>query len=61
MFGARDYSFAGINFPTLVYGDFRVMPIVQIMVGLLLVSLFVAIWPAIRAARLKPVEAMRQE
>jgi len=58
---AQDYSFAGFNFPTLIYGDFRWMPIVQIMVGLFLVSLFVAIWPAIRAARLKPVEAMRQE
>ncbi len=60
-FGARDFSFAGINFPTLVYGDFRWMPIVQIMVGLLVTSLLVAIWPAIRAARLKPVVAMRQE
>jgi len=60
-FTAESYSFGGIDFPTYIYGDFRAAPLFQTLVGLLLISFFAAIWPAIRAARLQPVEAMRQE
>ena len=56
-----DYSFAGANFPPIMMGAFRIEGVIQTIVGLFAVSMFAAIWPAIRAARLKPVVAMRQE
>jgi len=58
---ADSYSMGGARFPTLLVGHFRWTPVLQTLVGLALISLFAAIWPAIRAARLRPVEAMRQE
>jgi len=56
-----DYSFAGANFPPIMMGAFRIEGVIQTIVGLFAISLFAAIWPAIRAARLEPVDAMRQE
>ncbi len=62
MFMSSDaLSFGGINFPTLIVGDFRWTPVFQCLIGLAVISLFASLWPAIRAARLRPVEAMRQE
>ncbi len=56
-----DYSFAGASFPPIMMGEVRAEGVVQTVFGLFFVSFIAAIWPAIRAARLAPVDAMRQE
>ncbi len=55
-----DWSFGGASFPPVLKGAFRIEGVVETLAGLLIVSLLASIWPAIRAARLQPVAAMRQ-
>jgi ABC-type lipoprotein release transport system permease subunit len=54
-------SYMGTRWDPVMYGLFRIEPIVIAVVGLFVVSLLASVWPAMRAARLKPIEAMRQE
>ncbi len=51
----------GVDYDPLLMGEFQVGRVVETVVGLFVISFLAALWPAIRAARLKPVEAMRQE
>jgi len=44
-----------------MYGDFRPDRLILVSVFVMGVSLVSAIWPAIRAARLDPVAAMRED
>jgi putative ABC transport system permease protein len=55
------YSVIGVNYDPVMMGEFHADKVLQTVFGLFFISLLAAIWPAIRAARLKPVEAMRQE
>jgi len=56
----KGLSWQGITFPPAIYGVFALRPIL-ITVGFLNgVAILAAIWPAIRVARLKPIEAMVQ-
>ena len=57
----QGYSVVGTKFGGVLRGAFRVAPVVQTVVGLFVVSLLAALWPAVRAARLEPVTAMQQE
>jgi ABC-type lipoprotein release transport system permease subunit len=51
----------GTRWDPVMMGAFRMEPLVIAVVGLFLVSGLASVWPALRAARLRPVEAMRQE
>lgn len=55
------FSFGGINFDPHMYGYIRAMPIYATVLGLFIVAVLSALWPALRAGRLNPVEAMREE
>ena len=57
----NDISFSGITFISHMYGYVRTEAVVSTVVGLFLITVLASLWPAVRAARLQPVEAMRQE
>jgi ABC-type lipoprotein release transport system permease subunit len=54
-------SMMGARWDPVMFGAFRVQPVIVAVVGLFIVSLLASLWPALRAARLQPVQAMRQE
>jgi ABC-type lipoprotein release transport system permease subunit len=58
---SADMSFMGTTFGTMVYAEFHFGRVIEITAGLFAISLLAAIWPALRAARLQPVAAMRAE
>jgi len=51
----------GMTFEPVMHAELRVDRLVLVVVFVEIVSLVSAIWPAIRAARLDPVAAMREE
>jgi ABC-type lipoprotein release transport system permease subunit len=53
-------SSMGVTLDPIIFGVVRAGPVVAIAVMVLLVCVLAAVWPAMRAARLEPVEAMRQ-
>ena len=55
------YSILGINYDPVWKGEFHLDRVIQTVFGLVVISCLASVWPAIRAARLRPVEAMRQE
>ncbi len=55
------FSFAGVMIDTVVHGRVRPEPIVFMVIALFAVSLLASLWPAVRAALLRPVEAIRSE
>jgi ABC-type antimicrobial peptide transport system permease subunit len=56
----KGLSWQGVTFPPVIKGLFRIEPVVITVVFMNMVAVVAAVWPAIRAARLRPVEAMRQ-
>jgi putative ABC transport system permease protein len=56
----KGLSWQGITFPPAIYGAFSLRPLLITVAFLNGVAVLAAVWPAIRVARLKPVEAMVQ-
>lgn len=56
----KGFSWQGITFPTRFYGTVRPFPFVVTTAFVFFVAIAAAIWPAIRAALLRPVQAMRE-
>jgi len=56
---SANISMLGTTFDPIMRGEFRIGRIVEIEAGLVAISLLAAIWPALRAARLRPAVAMR--
>lgn len=54
-------SAGGMMFEDVVYGVFHPEDAVLVLVAVVIVSVLASLWPAFRASRLRPVEAMRQE
>ena len=56
----KGLSWQGVTFPPVIKGALRIQPVLITVAFMNGVAFFAAVWPAIRAARLRPVEAMRQ-
>ena len=56
----KGVSFMGVTFPPRFYGVLHLEPIVITVVFMHVVAFLAALWPALRVARLRPVEAMRE-
>ena len=50
-----DMGFSNIIYPSLKYGDY-----IEVSVMVIIMAIIAAIYPAIKALRLKPVEAIRK-
>ena len=51
----------GANIDPIVYGHFDPQEGVLPLIALFFISILASLWPAIRASRLKPVDAIRQD
>jgi len=58
--GGKGLSYAGITLDPIIKGVVRPQGIVITVVAVYVVTLLAAVWPAIRASRLEPVQAMRE-
>ena len=56
----KGLSWQGVTFPTRFYGSVRPYPFVVTTVFVFFVAVAASVWPAARAALLRPVEAMRE-
>lgn len=54
------FSFAGLTLDPVIHGIVRPEGIIITVAAVIICTLAAAIWPALRAARLEPVEAMRE-
>ncbi|MEQ1503253.1 MAG: ABC transporter permease [Myxococcota bacterium] len=55
------FDFGGFSLDPVVHGAVHPDGIVVVTVAVFVVSILASVWPAVRAARLRPVEAIRQE
>lgn len=55
------FSFSGVMLDPVIKGEVRPIGIVWVAAAVVAVSVAASLWPAIRASRLEPVEAMRAE
>lgn len=54
-------SFSGVVLDPHVFGLVKAEGVITVMVAVFVVTFLASLWPAIRAARMRPVEAMRAE
>jgi len=57
--GPGDISFAGMQFSMTVFPTLEPIDVIQSVLGVVIVSLLAALWPAVRVARLQPTAALR--
>ena len=56
----KGLSWQGVTFPPVIHGQFELRPFWITVAFLNSVAVLAALWPALRVARLKPVQAMSQ-
>jgi putative ABC transport system permease protein len=57
--GPSELSFAGLRWSLRFYPTLGVVDVVRTIAAVCLTSLIAATWPALRASRLQPVQALR--
>ena len=55
----RGLSYQGMTLDPVIKGQFDPMGVVLVLVVMFTISVLASVWPAVRAARLQPVDAMR--
>ena len=58
--GGKGLTYAGVTLDPVIRGIVRPQGIIITVIAVYVVTLLAAVWPAIRASRLEPVEAMRE-
>lgn len=58
--GGKGLTYAGITLDPVIHGVIRPQGIIITVASVFIVTLLAALWPALRASRLEPVEAMRE-
>lgn len=59
--GGEGFELESMSFDPVIHGKVTVSSVVQLVVGVFFFSVGAALWPALRAARLRPVDALRAE
>ena len=57
--GPKEVSFAGMSWSLTLYPTLGAADIIRTVAAVVITSLLASVWPALRAARLQPVEALR--
>ena len=57
--GPSEISFAGMRWSLRLYPSLAVVDVARVLVAVVLTSVLAAAWPALRAARLEPAQALR--
>jgi ABC-type lipoprotein release transport system permease subunit len=57
--GPSEISFAGLSWSLVLYPSLASIDVARAVVAVVVTSLLASAWPALRAARLQPVEALR--
>ena len=59
--GGDGFEMMGVRFDPVIYGEVTFFSLWAPLVSLVAVSIGASLWPAWRAARLQPVDAIRTE
>lgn len=59
--GYGDFEMSGVVFPNSMKGIFNINQAISVIGSMMVISVLAALWPAWRASRLEPVEAMRAD
>jgi ABC-type lipoprotein release transport system permease subunit len=58
--GPSEISFAGMRWSLRFYPSLAVVDVAQVVAAAIVTSLVASVWPAVRAARLQPAQALRE-
>ncbi len=58
--GPREISFGGLNWSLVLHPTLAAVDVIRVVAAVVLTSFLASAWPALRAARLQPTQALRE-